>query len=232
MKLSPSLEVESLYTPLELEKMVEIINHNGVIRIDDGTKYPDDGKNRKLAGKLIAKWIDIEIDMLLDLQQILMPKLTQFLGRTPVIQDVHMLESHHPYLIHNDTHSVRGLNYAVKEHLRHLEMEYTIIIPIQTYDSRTVVFNEAFEDTNDFEVFKTQYDKELSIKIDKRIILDHLTHLQPSDFKYLTLKSMHPWVQGSMFAIDCRYFHCSDNFLKKGVASKSAIVIRTLRSKE
>jgi hypothetical protein len=232
MKLSPTIEVKNLYTESELDSMVKIITEHGIVEIDDGSTYPDSGRNGKFAGQLVARWTDIDFDQLPDLQQLLLPKLTQSLGGAPIIQDVHILESHNPYMVHNDTTSVRGLNHLVKDHLKHLELEYTIIIPIKNYDSCTIVFNEAFENTNSFSEFKKNYNKDLAVSIDKQLILERLTHLHPADFKYLTLKSIHQWDQGSMFAIDCRYFHSSDNFPKRGIPSKTAIIIRTLRSKD
>ena len=232
MKLSPTIEVNHLYTELELDSMVKIITDNGIVCVDDGSSYPDSGRNGKFAGQLVAKWTDIDFDQLPDLQQLLLPKLKQALGSQPIVQDVHILESYNPYMVHNDTMSVRGLNHSVKDHLKHLELEYTIIIPIKTYDSCTVFFNEMFDKSNSFSEYKKNYDKNLAVGIDKQVILERLTHLHPTDFKYLTLKSMHRWDQGSMFAVDCRYFHCSDNFSKRGVPSKTAIIIRTLRSKD
>jgi hypothetical protein len=232
MKLSPTIEVKHLYTESELNSMVKIIIDHGIVQVDDGLTYPDSGQNGKLAGELIAKWTDIDFDQLPDLQQLLLPKLTQALGSQPIIQDVHILESYIPYMVHNDTMSVRGLNHSVKDHLKHLELEYTIIIPVENYDSCTVVFNEVFDNNNSFSEFKKNHNKDLTVNIDKQVILKRLTHLHPTDFKYLTLKSMHEWDQGSMFAVDCRYFHCSDNFSKRGVSSKTAIIIRTLRPKD
>lgn len=45
--------------------------------------------------------------------------------------------------------------------------------------------------------------------------------------KYLSVKLMAPWVSGSVIAWDRRLLHASDNFVKKNIAEKSALVLFT-----
>lgn len=228
MQLLPTVAVKNLYSAAEINQIMHHITKNGVVRVDTGSSYGDSGNGGKFAGKLIANWIDFDFDQVVELHDLLLPKLNKAMNQDLIIQDVHVLESYIPYMVHNDIASVRGLEGKIKDHLKHLVEAYTIIIPIETYDSCTVFFNETLDYTNDFEEFKKNYQGDRSIKIDKQIILDRLTHLHPADFKYLTLNSMHFWDQGSMFAVDRRYFHCSDNFPKRGIVSKKGIIIRTL----
>lgn len=231
MQLLPTVSVKNLYSESEIDLIMHIITKYGLVRTDTGS-YQDSGAGGKFAGKLIAKWIDIDFDQIAELQELLLPKLNKAMNQDLIIQDVHVLESHIPYLVHNDVASVRGLELKIKDHLKHLAEAYTIIIPIETYDSCTVIFNETLDYTNDFAEFKKNYQGDQSLKLDKQLILDRLTHLHPTDFKYLTFNSMHFWDQGSMFAVDRRYFHCSDNFTKRGIVSKKGIIIRTLCQKD
>ena len=145
---------------------------------------------------------------------IVLPKLTQAFGYQPIIEDLHILESNIPYMIHNDFVTNHNLTPRTPDWFCSHSPEYTIIIPIENYDSVTVIFNEAHE-VNDFERFKQEYNNDLSVKLDKQFILNNLTHLYPKDLRYLTLKSTHKWNKGNMFAVDRRYYHWSDNFVKK-----------------
>ena len=63
------------------------------------------------------------------------------------------------------------------------------------------------------------------MRIDPKFCAQNLSHLHPNDLKYLTIKETFDWTRGSLFAFDRRYFHCSDNFVKKGVPTKQAIIL-------
>jgi hypothetical protein len=227
MKLLPTIEVATFLTEQEVDQLVELIYAQSSARSDLGN-YKDSGKDGKYGSKKIAVWHDTDIDSLHQVTNIMLPKLAQALGYQPIIEDLHILESSIPYMIHNDFITNHNLTAHPPEWFNSHSPEYTIIIPIETYDSVTVIFNEAHE-INDFEQFKKEYPGDLSIKLDKQFILNNLTHLYPKDLRYLTLKSTHNWDKGKMFAVDRRYYHCSDNFIKKDIVHKKAIIIRTVR---
>lgn len=145
------------------------------------------------------------------IKNILEPKLPV----TTVTQS-HILDSFYPYEIHTD----------VKHNNDKVDSEYTVIIPLENYNSETVVFNEHNEHTNEFEDFKQSYSgsRELKIPIDMCL---KLTHLHPKDLKYLSIKETFQWSKGSLFAFDRKYYHCSDNHLKSLDTSKRAILLWT-----
>ena len=227
MKLSPTIEADTFLSEQEVQQLAELIYARSTAKLDLGN-YQDSGINGKNNGKTIATWHNTDVNTLHEVTDIIIPKLTQVFGYEPIIEDLHILESNIPYMIHNDYTSNHNLTPWSDNWLQSHQPEYTIIIPIEECDSVTVIFNEAHE-VNDFEQFKQEYTGNLSIKLDKQFILNNLTHLHPKDLCYLTLKSTHSWKKGKMFAVDRRYFHCSNNFIKKGIASKKAIVIRTVR---
>ena len=226
MKLSPTIEVDTFLTEQETNQLAALVYAQSVVKSDIGN-YTDSGKDGKHKGKKIATFYDTDVDTLHEVLDIILPKLNHVFGYQPIIEDLHILESNIPYMIHNDFTSNHNLTPRTVEWLNSHLPEYTIIIPIETYNSITVIFDESYK-TNDFEQFKKEYTGDLSIKLDKRFIMNNLTHLNPKDLRYLTLHSTHKWNKGAMFAVDRRYYHCSDNFIKKDIEYKKAIVIRTV----
>lgn len=226
MKLSPTISTKSLFSDVELTLLTEIILKNSKITVDRGQFYNDAVGIGRDFNKLIAEWYDIDFDDHDELKKNILPKLNQAIGYEIIVQDLHMLTSYRPYMLHSDVTSIRGIT---RKEFKDCEPEYTIIIPLETCDSCTVVFNETHATSNNFEIFKKEYTGNLTLRLDKNLVLERLTHLHPKDLLYLSLHALQPWNAGDMFAIDRRYFHCSDNFLKRNVDCKKSIVIRTVR---
>ena len=128
----------------------------------------------------------------------------------------HILESVIPFEIHNDINHTGDINKS----------QYTIIIPLENYNSQTFVFNEYSNKTNEFDDFKMKYKGKPKLRMSKETVLK-LTHCHPKDLLYLTLKETFDWTQGSIFAFDRKYYHCSDNYLAAGETFKRAILLRT-----
>lgn len=224
--LSPTIELEQFLSAQEVDDLSDIIFNNAKISVDDGTQYPDDFTIGRNSGRLVSEWHDVDFYALPGLQDLLVPKLTQSFGYGLKIENLHILVSHIPYLLHTDVLSKRGLNpRSFPDH----EPEYTILIPLEDNENRTILFNEFCDGSNNFEHFKKNYAGTPAIRIDKKTILENLTHLHPTDLKYLTLQKIFHWKKGSLLAVDRRYFHCSSNFQKHGTANKKCIVIRTAR---
>lgn len=218
MSILPTINVENIFAPDELQTVDRLISTIGQFKIDNSNEYNDSGKNGKFAGQTIANHIYWDYHREPEIESILTPKLEKLLDKKLIVTDAHLLESKIPYQIHTDfLHNDHGLR-----------PEYTILIPLDTYDSITVCFNEWSEESNDFEIFKQNYQGEKILKLDPKFCIQRLTHIHPHDLKYLTLHDTFAWNQGSVFAMDRRYFHCSDNFSRRALSQKRAIVLWTL----
>jgi hypothetical protein len=214
----PTFNVEKIFTSDELNTVDQYIQRIGKTVVDDSCYYPDSGQHGKHVGKNISDNIFWDYHAHPEIQEILTPKLEALLQKKLIVTDAHTLESNIPYLIHTDVvHNNRGLT-----------PEYTIIIPLETYNSITICFNEWAEESNDFEMFKQNYQGEKKLRMDPKFCASRLSHLHPKDLMYLTLHDTFEWVKGSVFAMDRRYFHCSDNFLRRGLDQKRAIILWTL----
>lgn len=218
MSILPTLQVENLFDPSEVDEVEQCIMSVGQHKKQDTGVYSDSGLNGKYTGQVIANHIYWDYHSHSQIQKILTPKLEHLLQKKLMVTDAHILESKIPYLIHTDyVHNDQGHT-----------PEYTILIPLDDYDSVTVCFNENTENTNDFEIYKQNYSGETKLKIDPAFCASRLSHLHPKDLMYLTLHQTFAWTKGSVFAMDRRHFHCSDNFPKRGLAQKRAIVLWTL----
>jgi hypothetical protein len=135
-----------------------------------------------------------------------------------VIEKGQLLQSHLAYDIHTDYHikvdhqaePLSGTPY------------YTVIIPTETVDSHTVVFDQS-ADYNDFYLYK-QKNNRLEHPESLEKWNQHCSHCWPEDREWLTIESALPWQQGSLIAFDRKRFHCSDNFTKK-LKQKEAFVL-------
>jgi hypothetical protein len=218
MNLLPTHTIDNLFSSDEIDAVNKLIINLGTTYIDDATDYPDSGNQGRYAQKKIANYVNWDYHARPEIEKILTPKIEQVIQRKLIVTEAHILEATLPYLIHTD----------VVHHNRELNPEYTIIIPLDTYDSMTVCFNEWHDSTNDFEEFKKLYQGEKKLKLDPRFCVERLSHCHPKDLMYLTLHKTFDWNKGSMFAMDRRYFHCSDNFPRRGLVQKRAIVLWTL----
>lgn len=218
MPLLPTINNANIFDLDELDIVDQLILKIGKFYVDDTTKYPDSGNHGRHSGQVVSNNIAWDYHAHAEIESILTPKLESLLQKKLIVTDAHILESKIPYQIHTDyIHNNHGFN-----------PEYTILIPLDTYDSITVCFNEWADDYNDFEIFKQKYQGDIKLKMDPKFCANRLSHLHPHDLKYLSLHDTFIWNKGSVFAMDRRYFHCSDNYHRRGLNQKRAIVLWTL----
>jgi len=219
MSLLPTITRTDLFSSSELNQAVELIKQIATEYHDTGTDYVDSGNNGRHAKRLIATKYRWQYHDLLtrEISDILTPVIERVINKKIQVSEAHILESEIPYLLHTDL--LHKNNKSTPE--------YTIIIPLDNYDSYTVCFNEYSTNSNDFEEYKKNYTGELKLKIDPFFCAERLNHIYPKDLLYLSLHAAFKWNKGSMFAIDRRYYHCSDNYLKRDMLSKQAIILRT-----
>jgi hypothetical protein len=100
---------------------------------------------------------------------------------------------------------------------------YAVLIPLETVDSNTVIFNE--ECLDNFNLFKkTNKHKENNALLLKSSIL---SHIDSEDLKYVTVKSIENWEKGKLIVWDRKLLHTSDNFLQNNIKIKRAFVVFT-----
>jgi hypothetical protein len=228
MPVLPTYNVENLFTSKEIDAVNQYITSNADNRHSTWIRdrcyycsidYADSSSNLEQNDKHASNKIAWNYHNHPEVEKILTPKLEHMLQKKLMVSDSYILEAKIPYPIHTDLADFEFYTQGYKP-------EYTILIPLDTYDSVTVCFNE-WSEHNDFDRFKKNYQSEKELKIDSKFCAAWLSHLHPKDLMYLTLHDTFVWNKGSAFAMDRRYFHCSDNFPKRGLAQKRAIALWT-----
>jgi hypothetical protein len=137
-----------------------------------------------------------------------------------IIDHSHILHSKIPYGLHTDFYQRKKLPSS-------LVPAYTLIIPLDNYDTNTLVFNQTAEE-KDIKTYiqnNTKIDKDNSIT--DNFYNQYLTHCDRDEVDYLSLKEVFKWHRGAIHACDRRYFHCSDNYYKNNLIEKKAIIMWT-----
>ena len=153
-----------------------------------------------------------------DIAAILIPRLRKHFGRDLQLPTTHILNAYVPYGIHTDVMS-GGFDPAGNQ-----TAAWTFIIPLETYDSHTVVFEQKHETIKTLNEWVEATNPEPH-DIDDEFHQRYLTHVDRLDMRWLTPEAVFPWRKGDLFAADRRSFHVSDNFPAHGVKCKRAIII-------
>jgi hypothetical protein len=154
-----------------------------------------------------------------EIADLLIPRIKNLLHADVYIDDCHIMESFIPYIPHSDL-----LTPVPPDGYREA---WTIIIPLDDYNSSTFIFEEECPWTKSvIEWAKT--DK----IIPKNAISDHMyntyfTHSDKEQYKYLTIHDIFPWRKGWLNATSRARFHTSDNYKGKGLQGKRGIVMWT-----
>lgn len=135
--------------------------------------------------------------------------------------NLHILESCKPYTIHHD--------FNHDNHHIAKNRAWTIIIPLETTDSHTIVFKQQ-PSKQESKVPGVWIDKENPPMLNK--ITDdeynkYFTHLDRNYLKYLEIDDIYKWEKNTAYAASRFNFHCSDNYVQNGFSSKKALVMWT-----
>ena len=133
------------------------------------------------------------------------------------ISELTLVTLHLPWDIHNDLHKNKiklGFRYG-----------YNFLIPLEDVNSRTIIFEQSSEDTNNFSEYKENHDK-VSNPIDPNFWENNLSFCWPHDREYLSLKEELPYQKRyQLLGFKRNIFHSSDNFHILGI-KKNFIQVR------
>ena len=153
------------------------------------------------------------------ISNILLPRLQKLLHKDIYIDDCHIMNSLQPYTPHSDT-----LTPKPREGYKH---GWTIIIPLDNYNSNTFIFEEKCNWTKDVQEWVKKEKIKPKNVISNDLYNRYFTHSLQKDFDYLTIHDVFPWRKGWLNATDRCRFHASDNYLAKGLTTKRGIVMWT-----
>lgn len=102
---------------------------------------------------------------------------------------------------------------------------FTIIIPMENYASRTIIFDQTSPGYNDFQTYKSK-NKKADHPVDLDFWNENLSHCWDEDREYLSLKYVsHEWRTGDALFFNRKYIHSSDNYHVRGVGPKKFLQI-------
>lgn len=153
---------------------------------------------------------------------LLQSKIEKYFGKDLVIGSSHILESYQPYKCHTDAlHGQAGVD---NKHYG----AYTFVIPLETVDSYTIVFNEYYENGKLIdEWLRDNPSVKQKNTITDDIYNKHLSAEYREYMRYLSIDTIFPWTKGSCLAMSRYKFHGSDNFPLK-IPSKLGIICWTV----
>jgi len=202
-------EINNWVSSSELDKIAKIVSHWPRVEF-----RPDYGR---WPGELIAvqswhTWNDHD-----ELSTLLKSRMHQVLGKNLKVVEVDYVELHLPWDIHSEAvRPIKGSNPW-----------YTFIIPLHSYNSRTMIFDQSSVEFNDFYKFKATNSK-CAVPIDKEFWQENLSHCWDEDREYLSLKHVsQPWQAGNTVFFKRNLFHASDNFHTKSIGPKKFLQILT-----
>lgn len=165
---------------------------------------------------------DVEISSFKKTISIIKPKLKKEFGDNLQIGTMHMLKSYQPYKCHTDAEyqqaKVDDFHYGA----------YTFVIPLETVDSYTIVFNEYFSNGKLIDEWLAENpDIKPKDVISDEIYEKHLSAEYKEYMRYLSIDTIFPWKKGSCLGMSRYKFHGSDNF-PLIMKSKLGIIIWTV----
>jgi len=179
----------------------------------------------------------LKVDPTEDLFDSLIKSLKKQVGDFDV-RYMHYFDVTDPHIIHND------------DEFEYPDCYKAFTIPLRIYggsdDVKLIVFDQYYyggpakfvngSDMSDYPVhynkFLTDYndiEQQSNVELNDAE-LEHLTHLQPSWLKGLSINKILPWAIGKALCFDSLALHCSSDFKSKGITRKIGLSIFTTRS--
>lgn len=208
----PTIIKHNFLTPEELEFITRRV-------MESGTKYDDIQEGELNAYYYTWRFYDPEFR---DLRNLLETRIQTAANLELIFDHTHISHSVKPYHLHTDFDQRRMFPGK-------LNPAYTLIMPLETVNSNTVVFNQCseYKDLEDY----VEHDGGQPVPRDQRVSEEfrkqYLSHIELPYLEYLTLKEVFKWEQGSIHMCDRRHFHCSDNYKANGLTFKKALIFWT-----
>lgn len=214
MKIVDTKTIDNFFTQQELEYFRELPN-----TYPETTGYITGTEPSLKEGTIEREIFSIESETFAEARAIIRQKIDLHFGNHITFAGAHILKAYIPYRAHTD--AVYG-EYGIDDN--HYGA-WTLIVPLEDYDSNTVLFNEYSFTTKFVPEYIKDKEPTYSIKWDQR--QQYLSHETPNNLNYFSIETIFPWKQNTCFAMSRYKFHGSDNFVKKGLPFKRALILWT-----
>lgn len=214
--------VENFFTDEEVDMILQ--EYHNANRVSRENPFYRDGVLQNYTQGIIA--IDngrqVHVRQFARTAELLKARLAMHFGDDINIGTAHVLRSYQPYKCHTD-----GEDGQAKIDAQHYGA-YTFVIPLETVDSYTIVFNEYFDKGKLLdEWFLENPDMPKKDVITDEIYEKHLSAEYREYMRYLSIDTIFPWKKGSCLGMSRYKFHGSDNFPTR-MESKLGIIVWTV----
>jgi hypothetical protein len=217
MNLLPTIEIDNCFTQNSLNEIVDRLQ-----KINDflAQKHKWEGPT---FGKILGnKWY-ARPEKNPEVIDLFLSNIPKEIADNVVTAEFYQLQSFFPYESHCDC-----------GHLRLTEDEqpyYLFIVPLETIDARTIVFNQTSTNLHFIEYKQVNQQLPESEQISEEDYLKYFSHFWPQERPYLSINHVFKWEIGKLLACDMRYFHASDNYIKNGLTEKNGLVLMSKTKK-
>lgn len=213
--------IEQFFTDEELA-IFEEEYHESLKTCTDSPFYRDGILQNTIHGLVLQHEPDVKknIFRFKKTLDIITTKIKKEFGDDVEIHGKHILNSYQPYKIHTDgilgESGIDENNYGA----------WTIVIPLETCNSNTIIFNEWYVPTKSLIDYINE-GAEKKNGVSDEVYEKHLSAEFKPYMEYLSLDVIFPWKRGSLMAASRYKFHASDNFPANGLLNKRAIILWT-----
>ena len=134
-----------------------------------------------------------------------------------------MLHAYKPYGIHTDSIDDELLS-DVHTLKNHHDFGWTFLIPLEDFDTNTIVFNESSTKMKVSTKWIEREKRQPLQLISDDMYNKYLTHQGKDITDYFSIETIFPWKKGTLLAMPRKSFHCSDNFTVKKMFEKRALI--------
>ena len=104
---------------------------------------------------------------------------------------------------------------------------YTCVLPLDTYDSHTIIFDQSYEKTKIPDDWIRDSNAQPLDAIDDETYEKYFTHERRELMRYFSIETVFPWKKGDLLVASRYKFHTSDDFKSRGIPVKRAIIMWT-----
>jgi len=216
MKLVETKTIENFFTDEELEYLRSFLDKYPE---SNGISYASEPWMDKdfIERKILA--FNPEEERYKLAQEILRKKIDEHFGTNVIIGGWHILTAYWPYRAHTD--AVFG-EYGIDDN--HYGA-WTLIIPLDDYDSHTILFDQYSHEAKKMPIHHWGYEK--IYKIDDETYQKYLTLEAKEVMEYFSIEQIYKWKKNVCFAASRYKYHGSDDFYNHGLPFKQGIIVWT-----
>lgn len=215
--------IENFLTEEEINEIERLFRLNDDLYIEKekmGIKMSDTHLHSEVSEMRSIYWYPGQ-STIATIHSLVNKKIKDAFGNNIQCNDWHILNAYRPYDIHSDSLDDDVPATFIPDNTKYA---WTFLIPLGNYNTNTIVLNEESYDTKNFRRWIKRTNAPIKDVIDDETYEKYFTHQNREDIRYVSIDTIFPWKKGTLLAMNRHRLHLSDNFYKKGVFEKRALI--------